>query len=88
MPEMDGFEFTEELRKHAAWRLIPIVVMTAKDITTEDRQYLHGPVETVVRKSEDSRDELLNKVRSLGTAYRRHKAARDTVQVNRLWNVP
>jgi hypothetical protein len=45
-------------------------------------------VETVVRKSEDSRDELLNKVRSVGTAYRRHKAARDTVQVNRLWNVP
>ena len=33
MPEMDGFEFVAELRRHEAWRAIPIVVITAKDLT-------------------------------------------------------
>jgi signal transduction histidine kinase/CheY-like chemotaxis protein/CHASE3 domain sensor protein len=71
MPEMDGFAFAEELHKHVAWRSIPTVVMTQKDITTDDLQRLHGFVETVVRKSEYSRDELLNKVRGLIMAYAR-----------------
>ena len=69
MPEMDGFAFAEELHKHVAWRSIPTVVMTNKDITTDDLQRLHGFVETVVRKSEYSRDELLSKVRGLIMAY-------------------
>jgi PAS domain S-box-containing protein len=76
MPEMDGFAFAEVLHKHAAWRSIPIVVMTNKDITTDDLQRLHGFVETVLRKSEYSREELLNKVRSLIMAYA-HPSSRE-----------
>ena len=68
-PEIAGFAFVEELHNHAAWRSIPIVVMSAKDITTEDRQRLHGLAETVLSKSEYSRDELLNKVRGLIRAH-------------------
>jgi CheY-like chemotaxis protein len=71
MPEMDGFTFAEELHKHTAWRSIPVVVMTNKDITTEDLRRLHGFVETVLRKGEYSREELLNKVRGLILAYAR-----------------
>ena len=82
MPEMDGFAFAEELHKHAAWRSIPIVVMTNKDITTDDRQRLHGFVETVLRKSEYSRDERLTKVRGLVARIGRHETAWDTVRVN------
>jgi CheY-like chemotaxis protein len=37
MPEMDGFAFVSEFRRHEAWRAIPIVVITAKDLTREDR---------------------------------------------------
>ncbi|MBD0305518.1 MAG: response regulator, partial [Nitrospiraceae bacterium] len=33
MPEIDGFEFSEEMRKQEAWRGIPIIVITAKDLT-------------------------------------------------------
>jgi CheY-like chemotaxis protein len=69
MPEMDGFAFAEELHKEAAWRSIPIVVMTNKAITIDDLQRLHGVAETVVRKCEYSHDELLNKVRGLIMAY-------------------
>jgi len=80
MPEIDDFTCGEEVHACAAWRSLPIVVLTAKDIATKDRQRRHGLVETVLRTSEYSREELLNKVRGLGTAYVRHKAARDAAR--------
>jgi CheY-like chemotaxis protein len=38
MPEMDGFQFLDEIRKHDAWRSIPVIVVTAKELAPEDRQ--------------------------------------------------
>ncbi len=65
MPEMDGFEFLERVRQHPEWRLIPIVVLTAKDLTAEDRRRLAGSVDTILQKKSDSRDALLAEVREL-----------------------
>ena len=65
MPEMDGFEFADRVRRHREWRSIPIVVLTAKDISAEDRRRLNGSVETILRKAIDSREALLNQVRDL-----------------------
>jgi CheY-like chemotaxis protein len=42
MPEMDGFEFIEELKKNLEHRSIPIVVLTSKDLTQADRLALNG----------------------------------------------
>ena len=50
MPEMDGFEFLETVRKREAWRAVPVVVITAKDLTDEDRRRLNGGVERIVAK--------------------------------------
>ncbi|WEK53412.1 MAG: response regulator [Candidatus Cohnella colombiensis] len=50
MPEMDGFQFVAELRKRDSWSHIPIVVVTAKTITSEDRMKLNGYVKGVVQK--------------------------------------
>jgi CheY-like chemotaxis protein len=69
MPEIAGFAFAEERHKYTAWRPIPIVFMTGKDITTNDRQRLHGLMDTALRTSEDSREEVLNKLRGLIRAY-------------------
>ena len=69
MPEMDGFAFTDELRRHEEWRAIPIVVMTGKDLTAEDRQRLSGHVEEIVRKRAYSREELLREVRDRVVAH-------------------
>ena len=65
MPEMDGFEFLEELRRHDAWREIPIVVVTAKDLSTEDLDRLNGGVTRILQKSSRGAENLLDKVRSL-----------------------
>jgi signal transduction histidine kinase/DNA-binding response OmpR family regulator len=65
MPEMDGFAFAAEVRTRPEWRSIPIVVVTAQDLTSEDRRRLNGHVETILRKHGDSRDALLEQVRDL-----------------------
>ncbi|MDQ6655521.1 MAG: response regulator, partial [Verrucomicrobiota bacterium] len=65
MPEMDGFEFADRVRQHPEWRSIPIVVLTAKDLTADDRQRLDGSVETILQKRSDSREALLAQVRDL-----------------------
>ncbi|HEU5190234.1 MAG TPA: GAF domain-containing protein [Methylomirabilota bacterium] len=65
MPEMDGFAFVSEFRRHEAWRGIPIVVVTAKDLTREDRERLNGYVQKILLKGAHGRDELLADVREL-----------------------
>jgi signal transduction histidine kinase/DNA-binding response OmpR family regulator len=69
MPEMDGFAFIEELRHDDAWPSIPIVVVTAKDLTLEDSQRLNGSVERILQKGTYSREELLREVRNLVVAW-------------------
>jgi signal transduction histidine kinase/CheY-like chemotaxis protein len=65
MPEMDGFEFAERVRRHPEWQSIPIVVVTAHDLTDEDRRRLNGYVEMILTKAGDSREQLLFRVRDL-----------------------
>src|SRR5262249_2257919 len=62
MPEMDGFEFLEAFRKDSAWREVPVVVLTAKDITDEDRRRLNGSVERILSKGMGNLDDLLREV--------------------------
>jgi CheY-like chemotaxis protein len=63
MPEMDGFEFVAELRKTEAGRRIPVVVVTAKELTAEDRERLNGQVRHVFQKGSFSREELTAELR-------------------------
>jgi CheY-like chemotaxis protein len=65
MPEMDGFEFLAELRRHNEWRSVPVVVVTAKDIETADRIRLNGRVEAILQKGAFTREELLAELRDL-----------------------
>ena len=65
MPEMDGFEFVANLRGREEWRDIPAVVLTAKDITYQDRLRLDGYVTQVIQKEELSSEAPLAEVRDL-----------------------
>jgi CheY-like chemotaxis protein len=62
MPEMDGFQFLEEVKKQEAWKSIPVIVVTAKELTAADRQRLNGWVQKILQKGVYSREELLNQV--------------------------
>jgi signal transduction histidine kinase/CheY-like chemotaxis protein len=64
MPVMDGFEFVMELRKVEAWREIPIVVVTARDLSEEDRSRLSGEVVGLIQKGGMDRESLLAQLRA------------------------
>jgi CheY-like chemotaxis protein len=69
MPEMDGFEFVTELRLNPEWHTIPIVVVTAKDLTLDERRLLNGYVERILQKGAYDRGDLLQQVSTLVKSY-------------------
>jgi CheY-like chemotaxis protein len=76
MPVMDGFDFVMEMRKVEAWRSVPIIVVTAKDLSDEERHRLNGDVEGLVQKGGLGRDEFLDQIRDLVSTTTRAEAAR------------
>ncbi|MBI5965018.1 MAG: pyridoxal-phosphate dependent enzyme [Chloroflexi bacterium] len=50
MPGIDGFGLVEELKLDPRTKQIPVVVVSAKDITTEERKRLNGHIEAVYQK--------------------------------------
>lgn len=65
MPEMDGFEFLSELRFRPGGESIPVVVMTAAELTEADRAALRGGAATVLAKPAHAIEELPVELRSL-----------------------
>ncbi|HEY5741303.1 MAG TPA: response regulator, partial [Terrimicrobiaceae bacterium] len=62
MPVMDGFELIQILRQDARFTGIPIIVITAKDLTPEDQSHLADSVEQIITKSAMDREKLLAEV--------------------------
>ena len=77
MPEMDGFEFLAELRARADGREIPVLVLTAKDLTEDDRLRLNGGVERIIVKRGDAADDLLRELGRAVTASIARRRPRD-----------
>ncbi len=76
MPVMDGFEFLAELRREDAWRGIPVIVLTARDLSAEERERLNGSVARILQKGAYGQEALLAEVRGLvGAAVRRGPGA-------------
>jgi len=65
MPEMDGFTFVEEVRKVQLWNEIPIIVITAKSITEEDRRKLNGNVKSIIQKGSVDHKKLMEEIQQL-----------------------
>ena len=65
MPVMDGFDFLVELHANPDWRIIPVVVLTAKDLTDEDLRVLSGRVEEIVEKGAWSHERVIALVQKL-----------------------
>jgi PAS domain S-box-containing protein len=71
MPEMDGFEVIRVMRSTVIWRNIPVIVLTAMDLTQADRMRLNGSVERVMQKGAYAHDDLLSDVREIVVSYLR-----------------
>jgi GAF domain-containing protein/CheY-like chemotaxis protein len=65
MPQMDGFEFLSALHERATWRQIPVVIVTAKDLTVEEHERLSGSVVRILQKGAYGKEDLLAEVRAL-----------------------
>jgi signal transduction histidine kinase/DNA-binding response OmpR family regulator len=63
MPVMDGFGFLAEMRARPDWQHIPVIVVTAKDLTPDDRHRLNGMAAQVLEKSPHTCEQLLDYVR-------------------------
>jgi adenylate cyclase len=63
MPEMDGFAVVAALQKEAAWRDIPVVVITARHLDAKDRERLNSGVQTVLVKETFRAADLVGRIR-------------------------
>jgi PAS domain S-box-containing protein len=75
MPEMDGFELIEELRQDEVWRRLPVVVVTAAELSDEDHERLNGSVLKVLHKTGTSREALLAELHEVLVPYGPKRAA-------------
>jgi CheY-like chemotaxis protein len=74
MPEMDGFELVERLRADARWRDVPVIVLTAKVITGEERERLRRGVQRIFEKGNYRSGDLLDELRRrIDAAVRRRR---------------
>lgn len=65
MPEMDGFTVIEALRAKQETATIPVIVATAKELTTDEKSRLGGQIQSLMQKGDFLNDEFLEEVKSL-----------------------
>lgn len=64
LPGMDGFQFIQAMHENSSWRKIPIVVVTAKDLSPDEHRLLNRSVQKIIKKGVYNRRELLDIVRA------------------------
>ena len=74
MPVMNGFEFLFEFRRQKDFRSVPVIVVTAKDLTDDERLLLNGGMVRIVKKGGLNREQLLEQVREF---VAKHSTSRD-----------
>jgi threonine synthase len=65
MPEMDGFTVIEALRAKQDTATIPVIVATAKELTTDEKSRLSGQIQSLMQKGDFLNDEFLEEVKAL-----------------------
>jgi CheY-like chemotaxis protein len=69
MPKMDGFEVIQRVKGNPKWKDIPIIVVTAKDLTDDDCSFLRQSVDRIIQKAGLARETLMKEVQSLLREY-------------------
>ncbi len=71
MPEMDGFALIHAIRARDEWKSLPIVVVSAMDISLEDGQRLRRQVQRVIQKGTVNNEDLMVEIRYVAAAAAR-----------------
>jgi CheY-like chemotaxis protein len=77
MPDLSGIEVVSALRADSRTRALPILLVTAHDLTAADRARLNGDVEAVISKGTTRMEDLVQEIsrvaaRAKGVVTRRH----------------
>jgi len=67
MPVMDGFEVLDKLRKSPQTSDLPVIVVTAKDLSQEDKEKLRANVSSILAKSDTTSSALLEEIKKVLT---------------------
>jgi threonine synthase len=62
MPELDGFTFLEIVKQDEALQDVPVIVVTAKDLTPDERRRLDGHVTSLLQKGSFLEEDLLGDI--------------------------
>ena len=65
MPVMDGFEFLAEFKRDVANASIPVVVISAKDLTSQERDRIQERAADIMQKSDNAMEDVLSQVEDL-----------------------
>jgi threonine synthase len=65
MPEMDGFSVLDAMKMDPNTASIPVIVVTAKELTNQEKERLSGQIQSLMQKGDFMSDELLEEVKSL-----------------------
>ncbi len=77
MPGVSGFDVVEALHADEATRSIPIMILTAKDLTDADRSQLNGSVSAILARGSTGAPDLLGWLDRLMAAQPRTPPVRD-----------
>jgi signal transduction histidine kinase/DNA-binding response OmpR family regulator len=73
LPDMSGFEVVEFLKMEAGTKDIPIIIVTAKDLTEQEKQSLNGKIEAIAKKGQYGKDDFLDEVKRVERLVRTRK---------------
>jgi CheY-like chemotaxis protein len=63
MPRMDGFDVIDHLQKDPERRDIPVIVLTAKTLTGDERRLLNEHARAVIQKGALDRESLMEQLK-------------------------
>jgi threonine synthase len=62
MPDMDGFEVLDRLKREQATQQVPVIVVTAKDLTLDEKKRLEGQISRLMTKGDFLNEDLLEEI--------------------------
>lgn len=65
MPEIDGFAVLDALKAYPQTAAIPVIVVTAKELTSDENKRLKGQIQSLMQKGEFLTDDLVDEVRAI-----------------------